>query len=279
MSTQRKPEFVEEPLSEQAVHDYLEANPDFFERHGALLRQLELPHGSGGAVSLVERQVAILRQKELKLQRQLKDLIDVARDNDVLAAKIHQLCLQLLAAADLQGCVSAVEEAMRAGFGADHSILVLFADPDMFNDIEGRRFFRVVQRDDKALGPFDTFLNGKGPRCGQVRDAQIEFLFRLLVNPPVDNPLASVQCLAYRNVSALLAGIRLRYGKRLCKEILQFSGPFIDYAVRGRQLIDPYNQYDAAQVFIPLEHLDDRLGDIHMPFSYDVDIEVGARRQ
>jgi uncharacterized protein YigA (DUF484 family) len=178
MSTQPKPEFVEEPISEQAVHDYLEANPDFFEHHGALLRRLELPHGAGGAVSLVERQVAMLRQKELKLQRQLKELIDVARDNDLLAAKIHQLCLQLLAARDLQGCVSAVEEAMRAGFGADHSILVLFADPDLFDDIEGGRFFRVVERDDKALGPFDTFLNGKGPRCGQVRDSQRDFLFR-----------------------------------------------------------------------------------------------------
>ena len=178
MSTQRKPEFIEEPLSEQAVHDYLEANPDFFERHGALLGRLELPHGSGGTVSLVERQVAMLRQKELKLQRQLKELIEVARDNDLLAAKIHQLCLQLLAADDLQACVAAVEEAMRAGFGADHSILVLFADPTMFDDIKGGRFFRVVDREDSALGPFDTFLAGKGPRCGQVRDSQKAFLFQ-----------------------------------------------------------------------------------------------------
>lgn len=178
MSTQRKPEYVEEPVSEEAVHDFLEANPDFFERHGALLRRLELPHGSGGAVSLVERQVSILRQKELKLQRQLKELIDVARDNDVLAAKIHELCLQLLAASDLQGCVAAVEQAMRAGFDADHSVLVLFADPELFNDIEAGRFFRVVRRDDTALAPFDTFLAGKGPRCGQVRDSQKEFLFR-----------------------------------------------------------------------------------------------------
>ncbi len=178
MSTQRKPEYVEEPISEEAVHDFLEAHPDFFERHGALLRRLELPHGSGGAISLVERQVAILRQKELKLQRQLKELIDVARDNDVLAAKIHELSLQLLAASDLQSCVAAIEQAMRAGFDADHSILVLFADPELFNDIEAGRFFRVVQREDKALAPFDTFLAGKGPRCGQVRDSQKEFLFR-----------------------------------------------------------------------------------------------------
>ena len=68
MSTQRKPEFVEEQVSEEAVREYLEAHPDFFEHNKALLSQLELPHGAGGAVSLVERQVSVLRQKELKLQ-------------------------------------------------------------------------------------------------------------------------------------------------------------------------------------------------------------------
>ena len=178
MSTQRKPEFVEEGVTEQAVQEYLEANPDFFEKHGTLLSKLELPHDTGGTISLVERQVAMLRQKELKLQRQLKELIEVATDNDVLASKIHQLTLQLMAAPDLQSSVAAIEEAMRSGFGADHSILVLFSDPTMFDDIEGDRFFRVIDRDDKALGPFDTFLNGKGPRCGQVRDSQKDFLFQ-----------------------------------------------------------------------------------------------------
>lgn len=178
MSTQRKPEFVEEELSAQAVEDYLAANPDFFERHKTLLRQLELPHGAGGAVSLVERQVSMLRQKELKLERQLKELIEVARDNDTLSAKIHQLALQLLSARDLQGCVSAIEEAMRSGFSADHSILVLFGDESVFADIDAGRFFRVVERSDASLGPFDTFLNGKGPRCGQARDSQREYLFR-----------------------------------------------------------------------------------------------------
>jgi len=177
MSTQRKPEFIEEELSDQAIHDYLEAHPDFFERHSALLSQLELPHGAGGAVSLVERQVSMLRQKELKLERQLKELIKVARANDVLSAKIHELALQLLAAKDLQKSITVIEEAMRSGFGADHSILVLFGDPDLFSDIDAGRFFRVIDRGDSALGPFDTFLKGSGPRCGQVRDSQRDFLF------------------------------------------------------------------------------------------------------
>ena len=178
MSTQRKPEFIEEEISEQAVKDYLEANPDFFEHHGALLDSLELPHAAGGAVSLVERQISMLRQKELKMQRQLRELIDVARDNDVLSSKIHELTLQLLAARDLHGSITCVEEAMRSGFGADQSVLVHFGDPTLFADVDVGRFFHVVDRNDAALKPFDTFLKGKGPRCGQVRDSQLEFLFR-----------------------------------------------------------------------------------------------------
>ena len=177
MSTQRKPDYLEEDISEQTVKDYLQQHPDFFERNGALLSLMSVPHGSGEAVSLVERQVSVLRQKELKLERQLKELIGVARDNDVLAAKMHELTLQLLAAQDLPMTIAAIEEGMRSGFGADQSILVLFGDPDVFAEVDGGRFFRVVEREAQELKPFDTFLSGKGPRCGQVRDSQREFLF------------------------------------------------------------------------------------------------------
>jgi uncharacterized protein YigA (DUF484 family) len=177
MSTQPKAEFVDEGLSEQAVHDFLAAHPDFFERHSTLLSSLNLPHASGGAVSLVERQVAVLRQKELKLERRLKELIGVARENDVLASKIHELTMRLLAAGDLGSTVAAIEEALRSGFKTDQAVLLLFGDPDAFGDISAGRFFRVVQRDDEALMPFRTFLEGTSARCGRIRDSQRDFLF------------------------------------------------------------------------------------------------------
>ncbi len=178
MSTQREPEFVEDEISDKTVQDYLEANPDFFERHGALLRSMQLPHEAGGSVSLIERQVSMLRQKELKQRRQLKELIEVARANDLLSAKIHELTLQLFAAKDLHASISSVEEAMRSGFNADQAVLVLFGDPALFEDIDVGRFFRVVKRNDDTLGPFDTFLKSNTPRCGQVRDSQRHFLFQ-----------------------------------------------------------------------------------------------------
>ena len=178
MSTQPEVDYRDEELSEQAVHDYLAAHPDFFERHKTLLSSLHLPHATGGAVSLVERQVSVLRQKDIKLEKQLKDLIEVARANDLLSAKIHELTMQLLAADDLQSTISAIEEGMRSGFGADQAVLVHFGDPEAFTDIEAGRFFLVIDRNSDELGPFKTFLSGSSARCGQIRDSQRDFLFR-----------------------------------------------------------------------------------------------------
>jgi uncharacterized protein YigA (DUF484 family) len=178
MSTQAKPEYVEEELTEETISGYLAAHPDFFERNPKVLGKLRIPHETGGTVSLVERQVSMLRQKEVRLERQLRELIQVARDNDLLAAKIHKLALHLLSADSLNVTVAAIEEAMRSGFDADQAVLVLFGNPDSFDDVGAGRFFRVIQREDEALRPFATFLDGSGPRCGQVRDAQRNFLFR-----------------------------------------------------------------------------------------------------
>ncbi len=178
MSTQADVNYADEELSERTVHEYLAEHPDFFENHANLLDTLNLPHATGGAVSLVERQVSVLRQKDLKLEKQLKELIEVARANDLLSAKIHELTLQLLAAPKLKSTIIALEEGMRSGFGADQAVLVVFGDPDAFDDIDAGRFFRVIEKNADALGPFKTFLSGSSARCGQIRDAQREFLFQ-----------------------------------------------------------------------------------------------------
>ena len=177
MSTQRKTDYANEVLSEDVVHDFLAENPDFFERHGELLGTLRLPHGSSGAVSLVERQVSVLRQKDLKHERKLRDLLGAARANDVLSGKIHDLTLRLLAAGDLQQTLTTLEESLRANFDADQSILVFFGAPEDFDSIDIGRFFLAIARDNESLKPFDTFLQGSGPRCGQIRDVQRDFLF------------------------------------------------------------------------------------------------------
>lgn len=176
MNTLKQQHAVSPEITEEAIADYLQANPEFFERHSMLLNSLRLPHSAGGAaVSLVERQILVLRQKNLKLERKLKDLVDIARSNDTLAARIHSLAMLMLAAPDQAGVIRVLEEQLRVSFNADRAILVVFNAPA--DAAAAGRFLRVVGRDDPQVAPFRTFLQSNASRCGQIRDAQRDFLF------------------------------------------------------------------------------------------------------
>jgi len=166
-----------QPLDEDAIVSYLNSHPDFFERHGALLAQLKLPHSTGGAaVSLIERQVSVLRQRNDKLEGQLRDFVEVARGNDDLADKIHALAVLLIGTPDRGAIVELLEEQLRMEFNSDRSVLVLFGDADESSAGEVQ-FLRLADRTDESLGPFKSFLEGDSVRCGPVRDAQRDFLF------------------------------------------------------------------------------------------------------
>jgi len=126
MSNANKSELQTDDIQEDTVADYLQAHPDFFERHQSLLTDLRVPHRPGTAVSLVERQVATLRQKNLLLETNLRDLVAVARSNDELTDKIHALATRLLAAGSRSQAIDIAEELLRSSFNADQSVLVLF---------------------------------------------------------------------------------------------------------------------------------------------------------
>ena len=49
--------------NENKIISYLEDNPDFFLNKNDLLINLEIPHQKKGSVSLVERQIDILREE------------------------------------------------------------------------------------------------------------------------------------------------------------------------------------------------------------------------
>lgn len=175
MSQRKSEAALDETFSEDAIADYLRRHPDFFERHPGLLMALKLPHRTGGAaVSLVERQVAVLRQRAGQLERQLKDFVAVAKLNDALVEKSHQLAMKLMAARGAEERLGWLETSLREDFSAERAVLVLFSDA-----LGAQRpgFVKVIDREDPALKPFTTFLRAARPRCGLVRDRQKELLF------------------------------------------------------------------------------------------------------
>jgi hypothetical protein len=169
---------VEYPeVSEDSLAEYLKSHPDFFERHLTLLSGLKLPHRTtGGAISLVERQVDVLRQRSQALETKLRELVEVAHVNDRLAGRIHALALLLMRARSREDVVDILDEQLREGFSVDQAALVLFDSvPGLAQGHSS--FVRVVHREDPSVGPFKSFLQSSSPRCSRVRDAQRDFLF------------------------------------------------------------------------------------------------------
>jgi uncharacterized protein len=160
---------------EDTIAAYLQHNPDFFERHQALLLRLRVPHARGGStISLVERQIEVLREKHAGLEDKLAELVSVARANDAIAEKLHRFTRKLLRAHSRAEAVTLIEASLREDFDAFHGVLVLIGD---YPDLAPQRFVRAIARDDAGLKSFDTLFASGKPRCGQVRDTQREFLF------------------------------------------------------------------------------------------------------
>jgi hypothetical protein len=78
------------------VLNFLRQSPDFFLRHPSALSELNLPHESGQAISLIERQIDILRERNMTMRRRMNELLQAARSNDEIFAKTRSLNLALL---------------------------------------------------------------------------------------------------------------------------------------------------------------------------------------
>jgi hypothetical protein len=160
---------------EETIAVYLQRNPDFFERHQAVLARLKLPHARGGAaVSLVERQIEVLREKLAALEGRLAELLRTARANDAIAERLHRFTRRLLRAVPRAEAVARIEAGLREDFDAFHAALVLIGP---HAGLPEQKFVRVVSPDDPNLKSFESLFASGKPRCGQARDSQREFLF------------------------------------------------------------------------------------------------------
>ena len=152
----------------------LRENADILTRHPELLAVLEVGHQSGDAVSLIERQVAVLRKQIQAQENRLLELMDVARDNERLSETRHRLAVDLLSARDTDDVISIVLDTFKAELSADYAVVKLFSDDQSL--IEQSSGLYVDTKDD-ALSAFKTMLEHKNTVCGKSTEEQIAYLF------------------------------------------------------------------------------------------------------
>jgi uncharacterized protein len=161
-------------LDEQDVADYLEQTPDFFDRHANLLSKLALSHESGTAISLIERQVFVLRNKNQRLESKLFELVSLARENEQLSRNILQLVVNLLWSDDLESLLSSVVDAMRHEFQVEYASVHLVTDdlslceqlPQWYMHTENEQYQSIREA-----------VEADKPLCGRLSKEQIACMF------------------------------------------------------------------------------------------------------
>lgn len=157
------------PSAEQVVA-YLKAHKNFFVDHEALLADISIPHETGKAVSLVERQVVVLRERNVELRERLTHLLDVARENDVLFEKMRSLTLALLETKTVAQLAVALERELRQRFGSEYVSFLLF-------DVSGATGAAQSIALTSAQEKIPALVRGRQVITGQLRKDELQFLF------------------------------------------------------------------------------------------------------
>ena len=166
-------EFQTELSWEEAVARYLEDHPDYFQRYPETLSRILLSHETGGkAVSLIERQVQVLREQNQVLQRQLRELVNNARENDVLSGRLHRFATAMMGCSSIDDVLDTTYDLLRQEFKLDAVVILLRGRPTQGGRAE------LVPEDDKRLNSlFQQFSSGK-PICGgKFEDSLMSYLF------------------------------------------------------------------------------------------------------
>jgi len=104
-------------LQAEEVCAWLRTQPQFFEEHPEFLTLLA-PEQEGGSqvVSLLNRQLPALRDRNRILETRLAELIEIARENDALSDKVQSFALQIMSKRDPDLVAESILEGLREGF-------------------------------------------------------------------------------------------------------------------------------------------------------------------
>ena len=146
-------------ITEQDIANYLANTPGFFERHAELLGAVQLtsPHGQR-AVSLQERQMEMLRDKNRGLEGKIIEMIRHGQENVAIADKLHRWTRALMLTANPGELPEVLTRELMHQFMIPQAGIRVWGAADAFAALP---FAKVVSADVKSLASSLTL-----PYCG-----------------------------------------------------------------------------------------------------------------
>ncbi|WP_456378526.1 DUF484 family protein [Thiolapillus sp.] len=202
---------------EQQICDYLLYHPSFFIRHTDVLNDLRVPHKTGGAVSLLEHKIRMLQDKVEAYQKQLEELVTVARDNEQLNQRLHRLTLNLIEAETREDILATLQDELRERFNADAVELKLFSTREL----------EEAQVSESGLALFHTFMDTDRPTCGPLKADKLKTLFGEQAGEEGSAALIPIRTSSLSGILAIGSQDRERF----------HSGKSVDFLVRLGELV------------------------------------------
>ena len=150
-------------LDSNTVARYLADNTGFFEEHAELLSRIKLTSPlAGRTISLQERQMEILREKNKTLELHMANLIRVGQDNDIITDRMQEWSRSLLSARNDVDLPQALVAGLQSVFGVPHVTLRVWGVAEAYS----HTWFAAAVSEDARI-----FTNGLSvPFCGKNHD-------------------------------------------------------------------------------------------------------------
>ena len=123
-------------MKSEEIAKYLQDNPQFFEEHADLVARIVIPHPHGGrTISITERQMLGLRDKNKLLEGKMDELLQFGEENDTISEKMHRLAVAMIAASSFQSVLHTLNFHLRDDFSIPHVALRLWDRSDNTDEL------------------------------------------------------------------------------------------------------------------------------------------------
>ena len=142
----------------QDIANFLQEHPGFFDEHADVFATLQVPHPHGSrAISLGERQILTLRERNRELEWRLNELVRNATANESIGTHVAKWCSRLLSECDPQHVPGEIALGLAEQFELNHVALRLWNLPELPDTGYGEPVTQDVR----------TFTDSlKAPYCG-----------------------------------------------------------------------------------------------------------------
>ncbi|MDD3764566.1 MAG: DUF484 family protein [Nevskiales bacterium] len=229
--TASKGEDAAPKLAEREVVAFLKAHPDFIARHPDLIEAIELRHKAGSAVSLIEKQVDLLRAKNQRLEDRIQRMMETARDNERRAEAVQRLARVLIRAPSLAAVAAGLRKSMREDFGIEHVFLGVSGGQFKRHDIDG---IVPIEPEGKIARAYENFFRTRLIECGPIAEEHARLLF-----PKAEEAVGSAAVVPLEKekslgMVALGSADPKRFQPRQGKLFLELVAELVAAAIRAR---------------------------------------------